>query len=1088
METTAGQVLLNSVLPPRYRDHSRRYTKATLNELLARIATENPEDYPDVIKKLADVGRTAATLGGGYSFDVPHLRQTAAGKAAGDKAKSLVAGILSSQDLTPEQRTARISAAIGGLVPDQEKAVYKEALDAENPLALQVASGSRGNPSNLLGLIGAPLAYLDNQNRIIPRPVTHSYSQGMTPAQHWAATYGSRKGIVGTKISVADSGYAAKRLLRASHQLNITAHDDDEAHDPESPRGLPVTTDDLDSVGAILAHDVGPYKRDTVISKKLLNHLNAMGHQRILVRSPIVGGPAHGGVSAKAAGLDEFGNLPGMNSAVGSNSANAISEVLSQATLGAKHGGGAVTGKGDAVGGYGAINSLLEVPKQQANGAEHAETDGRVTEISPASVGGHNVMVGGKQHYIAHGLEPLVKVGDEVEAGDVLSSGIPNPAMVVQHKGIGEGRRYFTKAMLAALKASSIKAHRRNVEMVSRGLIDHVRMNSEWGGHFPEDVVPYRTIEAGWVPREGSKTGSPESAVGHYLEKPVLHYSIGTKIRPSVIKDMQEFGVKHVTTHNMAPPFEPEMIRAMDNLSYDPDWMVRAYGSGVQKSFMDAAHRGLSSDTNSVSFVPALAKRVGFADNRQVAPGIKPTIGDSGEMEVPKIASAFDGDACPECGEKFSGSCRCAIGNMHCKQGHNWWVCPKHQLKHAGTGHSADLADSPFGQKDRSQVCLCPKKDSGIPKLAYSGEYANNGYEDAASKPHAMGALHSLDPEAVSTLTGTPFNQPHMQAPRAMPYGNYGAAKPPATPAPSTWDHVKNFVSSPGGAVTAGVGLAGAGYLASRAMQPSTATMASQAAKATEAAGAGTGLWAKTKAVGGKVMTPIGLAIDAYGQGKNYYQGYQQNGWQGAYDAGHDDAMHRFDGLNTNNPLQIAGTAADITFNAPRNINMIGHAAVDTARAGYETGQAATGTYQAARQTGQYNPMEAKRYQTPGQLLEDFKKSPYAPVEAATEQLYNFPAAAGAAAKHLETAQSEAARNRQLTAEINQKRIGQGLLPINDVPEWTGNNTVDQTIESVTNRPTAVGSGLRQLVGGSGNAVNPVTGAPIRPLWSYFGL
>ncbi len=232
--------------------------------------------------------------------------------------------------------------------------------------------------------------------------------------------------------------------------------------------------------------------------------------------------------------------------------------------------------------------------------------------LSDAPAGGKYLRINGKDHYITPGAEVTVKPGEEVEAGDIVSSGMPNPAKIVEHKGIGEGRRYFVDAFRKALAANNITAHRRNLEVLARGLIGHVRLTAEMGDHNPEDIVGYDELERSWQPRPGHRVSAPNSALGKYLEKPVLHYSIGTQIRKSMIPTLKEFGVNQITVHAEPPPFQPEMIRGMDNLQHDPDWLTRQLGSNLKKSFLKGVHTAAVSDPMGTSYVPALADPVNY--------------------------------------------------------------------------------------------------------------------------------------------------------------------------------------------------------------------------------------------------------------------------------------------------------------------------------------------------------------------------------------------------------------------------------------------------------------------------------------------
>src|SRR5690606_31715766 len=139
-----------------------------------------------------------------------------------------------------------------------------------------------------------------------------------------------------------------------------------------------------------------------------------------------------------------------------------------------------------------------------------------------------------------------------------------------------------------------------------------VEFLDESGDHLPGDIVNYQQLERTWTPRQGFKSLAPKQAVGQYLERPVLHYSIGTKIRPSMLKDFDEFGVNTVDVFPEPPPFQPRMLRAIDNVGHDPDPITRLLASYQKRSILDSVHRGLVSDTQSTSFVPALAEGNNF--------------------------------------------------------------------------------------------------------------------------------------------------------------------------------------------------------------------------------------------------------------------------------------------------------------------------------------------------------------------------------------------------------------------------------------------------------------------------------------------
>lgn len=561
----------------------------------------------------------------------------------------------------------------------------------------------------------------------------------------------------------------SKQLNQAVHRLMVSAIDADEEPGPDDIRGLSVPTTDSDSEGALLAAPIGEYKRNTVITPKMLNDLRNKGIENILVRSPMVGGPADGGIYARDAGVREKGMLAPVGDMVGLAASQAAAEPISQgqlclakgtkvrmahayvksiqdicigdevlgadrqgnlfpvkvtnvydngkrgcicsvfdgpygelavtstaehkvlaaivkdagdifgrreygiyplntpchkyygAVLGSdshpsysllhhsspvgerhtydievdhpdhlfvlanglivsnssKHSGG-VAGAGKATSGFKLLDQLVQVPKTFPGGAAHAQVDGTVGNITEAPAGGYYLTIGNERHYVPAGLPLKVKAGDHVESGDILSEGIPNPAEIVRLKGIGEGRKYFSDIFLKAMRESGMSAHRRNIELLARGLINHIRLTEEYEDYSPGDVMPYNTLESVYKPRPGHEIVDPRRAVGKYLEKPVLHYSIGTKIQPSMLKNFSTYGINNLTVHNDPAPFEPEMVRGMQNLSHDPDWMTRLLGSNQQRSLLSAVHSGGISDEQGTSFVAPLARSVDFGINTKI--------------------------------------------------------------------------------------------------------------------------------------------------------------------------------------------------------------------------------------------------------------------------------------------------------------------------------------------------------------------------------------------------------------------------------------------------------------------------------------
>jgi DNA-directed RNA polymerase subunit beta' len=603
-----GQLLVNQALPAPLRQYDRVLDAPGLQKLFQTIADTQPAQYRTIVKQLSDIGRYVAYRGG-ISFDLSDIH----GSQAADRFHTRVQQALNQLRQSPLSQPEREQALVkllNGQQKQLEDVIYDEAVARGNPLALHIKAGSRGKKMNLKSLLAGDILYEDHHGNPIPIPVLSSFSKGLRPVEYYAGSFGARKGVADTKLATQDAGFFGKQLTQAAHDLVVTATDYDD-DDDRSHLGLPVPTTDSDSVGALLSRPVGTYPRHTVLTPKILRDLQDQGVKQILIRSPLVGGPRFGGVFSRDVGVREKERLAPLGDFVGHAAAQAIGEKLSQGQLNSKHTGG-VSGEGAATTGFKFINQLVQSPKTFNYGATHAQKDGTVSGIRNAPQGGNYVKIEDEEHYVPADLELKVKPGDVVEAGDVLSSGVPVPAEVVKHKGIGEGRRYFTQAFLDAFRRSGMGAHRRNVELVATGLVNHVRLTQEHGDYVPGDVLRYSDFAADYTPRTGARSLAPREALGQYLERPVLHYSIGTKVRPSMLPLLQEFGIHNLHVHTAEPVFEPEYIRGIAMLQHHPDWLTRHLGSGLEKSTLHAVHRGEISNTAGASFVPAAVERLQF--------------------------------------------------------------------------------------------------------------------------------------------------------------------------------------------------------------------------------------------------------------------------------------------------------------------------------------------------------------------------------------------------------------------------------------------------------------------------------------------
>lgn len=598
--TTPGKLLVEEIVPEEYRDNLSNLTKRDIKQIFTKIATTHPDAYPEAVRRLVEVGRFVVSRHGREAsiglddlvLDPALVKWRDAIKAEADK-------IVNAPGIGAATKQKEIIALMSkriGEAPDRIKEVMK---NSGNALIAQEKSGARGNPSQLMQILFGDVLVVDAQDKPVPIPVLHSYGEGVKPMEYWAASSGARKGSVSVQFSTAQGGYLGKQLSNIGHRVVVTEPD------CNTIRGYPTSPDDPDNIGAVLALGAGNYPAGTLITRDMLGK---MGNKPIVVRSTITC-QAKEGVCSKCSGIREKGDFPPVGEQVGVVSSRALSEPITQAGLRTKHMGGVAGVDDKQVSGFKEMDQFIQVPKNFQGGAILADRDGLVTKIEKAPAGGNYVYVNGEALYVPKERSLIVKKGDSVTAGDMLSDGTPNPAEITKYKGIGEARRYFVDEYGKVLQRNGAAVHRRNLEAVARGFINRIEIKDidGYNGYMLGDVIPYDDFAATYKPREDSKRVSLALSKNKYMEQPYLHYSIGTRITPAVYKNLQSAGIGDIVVNDREPVFEPVVIRSRSLLASDPDWMTRLSGEGLKKSLLQSAQHGATSTPASTSYFPALA-------------------------------------------------------------------------------------------------------------------------------------------------------------------------------------------------------------------------------------------------------------------------------------------------------------------------------------------------------------------------------------------------------------------------------------------------------------------------------------------------
>lgn len=605
----AIQLLFNSVLPDDLKNYNQDLSAKTINKVLYAVAKKHPDQFADTLKKVADIGRKASWMQG-ETITLKDLVSPIDKKSILSRMRQEIAEAKAADPANFEKNRDTIWQRYNSAI---EKETANAALANRNNIAMAVLSGARGKNAQLKAMISTPGTYSDYKDRIIPIFINESFAEGIRPAGFMASHPGARKSVTTAKNSTARGGDIGKQMSAAAANLVVRERD------CKTHNGVMMPLDDKSLHGRVLADDAGDIKAGTLLDRQTLSQLKKSGVKEVVARDAITCTVPNGLCSKCVGAFYNGGKFPKVGASIGLVASTVTSEPVVQGSLSTKHTAGMSSGKRE-YGGLDVITQFIQSPEVFKDRAAVAEDDGVVERVEDAPQGGKYITVSGVKQYIPTGHDAIVKPGDRVEAGDQLSDGLIDPEDVVRLKGVGAGQLYYAQRLNKILEASGAKTDPRNTEILARAAINHVRITDPdgMGNNLPDDVVSYTQLAKHYAPPKTARVVPLQEAAGKYLQTPVLHYTIGTRLTPSVLDTLRRAKKTDVYVDDDAPQFEPEMVRLRTAAHVNPDWLASQATSYLGSQLQSAAVRG--DETNiqeNDDYRPRLAVGVGFGEHAE---------------------------------------------------------------------------------------------------------------------------------------------------------------------------------------------------------------------------------------------------------------------------------------------------------------------------------------------------------------------------------------------------------------------------------------------------------------------------------------
>ncbi len=450
IETTAGRLMFNELLPEVDKQYNQTFGKSQLKKLIAKLYDEHGfAETAELINNIKNFGYHYGAMAG-VSVGIEDLEIPEAKKeilAQADEQVAQIEADYKAGKIINEERY-RKTITVWSEATDAVTKAMMDGLDQFNPVYMMANSGARGNISQMRQLAAMRGNMADTQGRIIEVPIKANFREGLTVLEFFMSSHGARKGLADTALRTADSGYLTRRLVDISHEVIVNAEDcgthqgievgelisDGKVIEELKERiNGRVLAEDLVFEGEVIA------TRNTLIGKELIKKIDELGIRKVKIRSPLTCA-LEKGVCRKCYGMDLSNHKEILlGEAVGVIAAQSIGEPGTQLTMRTFHTGGVATAA-TVVTGVRAENSG-KVAYRDVKILVNEENGDEIVVSQSAKL-----IIGNYDYEVPSGSILKVKEGQHVEIGETLVTFDPfHIPIIADQDGRIEYRELYVK-------------------------------------------------------------------------------------------------------------------------------------------------------------------------------------------------------------------------------------------------------------------------------------------------------------------------------------------------------------------------------------------------------------------------------------------------------------------------------------------------------------------------------------------------------------------------------------------------------------------------------------------------------------------
>jgi DNA-directed RNA polymerase subunit beta' len=468
------------------------FAKSHLSQMIAQIYKRyHTTETSIMLDKLKDLGFKHSTLSG-ISIAISDIKESVLKPQILKESQEVVDQINKQFRrglITDEERSEKVIEVWTKAKKDVENEIaanLKE--DKDNPLSIMLTSKARGDLGSFNQLLGMRGLFAKPSGGFIEIPVKSSFSQGVTIAEFFLSTHGTRKGAVDTALKTAEAGYLTRRLVDVVQDVIVKEEDcqTDEGIIAEAFMKDNEVIEPLEDriVGRYTSKRViNPETKEVIIDKnvyiteQLAEKVIKAKVDKVPIRS-VLTCKTETGVCQRCYGRNlATGSVVEVGEAVGIMAAQSIGEPGTQLTMRTFNTGG-VSGGDDITQGLPRVEELFEARNPKGK-ATISEINGVITDIDEE--GGRFIIkvkndAETKEHITMYGTKLLVNIGDEVKAGQRFNNGAISPKELLAVTDPITVQQYILSEIQKVYRSQGVDVSDKHVEIMARRMISRVKV------------------------------------------------------------------------------------------------------------------------------------------------------------------------------------------------------------------------------------------------------------------------------------------------------------------------------------------------------------------------------------------------------------------------------------------------------------------------------------------------------------------------------------------------------------------------------------------------------------------------------------